>query len=443
MNADTDEPNLPPTAAGGLLRSLSHRNFRLFFLGQGTSLIGTWMQQVAMMWLVFELTGSSFWLGLTGFAGQIPSFFLAPVAGVLVEGWNRHRLLLVTQTGAMLQAFALASLALAGVIEVWQILWLSLYLGVFNAFDMTTRQTFLIEMVTDRANLGNAIALNSSLVNGARLFGPALAGLVLAETSAGVCFLLNGVSFLAVLAALLAMRLEPRPAVPRRPSLLQGLREGLVYAYGFTPIRSILILLSIVSLMGLSFTVLLPVYATEVLDGNAATFGFLSAASGLGALAAAIYLASRRSVLGLGRWITLMPGLLGAGMVGLAFCKLLWLSLLLLVVTGFAGMAQMASCNTLLQTIVDDSKRGRVMSLYTMSFLGMAPLGSLLAGSLANRYGVDWTFLFNGVVCVATSVVFAPLLPRLREKIRPIYLRMGILPGVGSAANLTVPPEEQ
>lgn len=443
-NASESEPTAVP--AGGLLRALGHRNFRLYFLGQGVSLIGTWMQQVAMAWLVFELTHSSFWLGLTGFASQIPGFFLAPVAGVLVESWNRHRLLLLTQTAAMLQAFVLAALALAGLIEVWHVLLLGLFLGVVNAFDMTTRQTFLVEMVAHRGDLANAIALNSSLVNGARLVGPALAGLVLAETSAGICFLINGLSFLAVLGGLLAMRLGPRPATPPRTRLIQGLREGIGYAFGFAPIRTILLLLGIISLMGMSFQVLLPIYATEVLGGNAATLGFLSAASGVGALAAALHLAARQSVLGLGRWIVFAPGLFGAAMIGLALSKTLWLALLFLTVTGYAGMAQMAASNTVLQTIVEDNKRGRVMSLYTMAFLGMYPLGSLLAGVLADVLGTDRAFWISGLVCLGSSLAFASGMPRLREKIRPVYVRLGLLPpvvsGINAAANLSVPPQE-
>ena len=428
LGGDGNESGSQPAAGGGILRSLGHRNFRLFFLGQGISLIGTWMQQVAMSWLVFELTGSPFWLGLTGFAGQIPSFFLAPVAGVLVEGWDRHRLLLLTQTLAMGQAFALAALTLIGLIEVWQVLVLSLFLGMVNAFDMTTRQTFLVEMVTDRADLANAIALNSSLVNGARLVGPALAGIILAETSAGVCFLINGLSFLAVLGGLFAMDIEPRLVTPRQTRLLQGLREGIGYALGFGPIRAILIMLGIVSLMGISSTVLLPVYATKVLGGEAAIYGYLSAASGGGALIAALHLATRKSVLGLGRWILFAPALLGAAMIGLALSNVLWLSLFFLAVMGFAGMTQLASCNTLLQTVVDDSKRSRVMSLYTMAFLGMVPLGSLLAGTLADAFGVDKAYWIGGLACVGSSVWFALQLPRIRKELRPIYIRLGILP---------------
>jgi MFS family permease len=430
-----------------LLRALGHRNYRLFFFGQTISLIGTWMQQVAVSWLVYVLTGSAWWLGVVGFCGQIPSFFLAPVAGVLVDRWNRHRLLLLTQTLAMLQAFLLAGLAFSGVVTVWQMVLLNLFLGVVNAFDMTTRQAFLTEMVQRREDLGNAIALNSSMVNGARLVGPALAGFLIAQTSAGVCFLVNGISYLAVLAALLAMRVPPRPREPHRAGLVHGLREGFVYAFGFSPIRSILLLLSLVSLLGMSYTVLMPVFATEVLGGGANTLGLLTAATGVGALAGALFLASRPSVLGLGKWISLAPAGFGAGLIVFSFSTTLWVSLLLLFLIGFAAMVQMAASNTVLQTIVDEDKRGRVMSFYTMAFMGVAPLGSLLAGAVADEVGAPEMVRLGGLCCIAGSAVFTARLPHLRQLIRPIYVRMGILPemsaGLQTATELTVPPEKQ
>ncbi len=284
-----------------LLRALGHRNFRLFFLGQGISLIGTWMQQVAVAWLVLVLTGSPLWLGVVGFAGQIPALVLAPFAGVLVDRWDRYRLILLTQTLAMLQAFVLAALALSGTVEVWQVAVLSLLLGAVNAFDMTARQAFLTDLVERGEDLPNAIALNSSLVNGARLVGPALAGLLLAWTSPGVCFLVNGISYLAVLAALLALRVPRHQPLPAGVPLMRQLREGFAYAFGFAPIRALLLLLALVSLLGMAYSVLLPVFATEVLGGGAGTLGLLSAASGVGALGSAVVLAARRSVVGLGR----------------------------------------------------------------------------------------------------------------------------------------------
>jgi MFS family permease len=428
-----------------LVRAFAHRNFRLFILGQGVSLIGTWMQQVAVAWLVFLLTGSPAWLGVAAFAGQIPSLLVAPVAGVLVDRWNRHRLLLLTQTLAMLQAFLMAALALLQVIDVWQIVALNLLLGVVNSFDMTARQAFLTEMVARKEDLANAIALNSSLVNGTRLVGPALAGFVVAWAGPGVCFLVNGLSYLAVLVALLAMRVPPRRRDGPHVGLLRGLREGFAYAFGFGPIRALLLLLALVSLVGMSYSVLLPVFATAVLRGGAETLGILNAASGLGALAAAVALASRRSVVGLGRWVTVAPALFGAALIGFSFAAALWLAAPLLAVVGFAMMMQMAATNTILQTIVAEEWRGRVMSYYTVAFLGMAPLGSLLGGALADAVGAPLVVRLAGGGCIVASVVFALRLSHLRALVRPIYERLGILPevatGLQRASELTVPPE--
>jgi MFS family permease len=433
-------------SAPRLLRALGHRNFRLFFAGQGISLIGTWMQQVALAWLVYELTRSPFWLGLVGFAGQIPTFFLAPVAGVLVDRHNRHRLLLLTQTLAMVQAALVALLAWSELIAVWHILLLSTFLGLVNAFDMPARQAFLNDMVTDRTALANAIALNSSLVNGARLIGPALAGLLLAEAGAAVCFLVNAGSYVAVLAALLAMQVPTREPVPGG-RLVRGVSEGFVYAFGFPPIRSILLLVSLMSLAGMPYTVLLPVFATDVLGGGARTLGLLSAATGVGALAAGLLLASRRSVLGLGRWIAFSPGAFGLLLVAFGLSRSLGLSLLLLVGLGFTLLMHLAASNTVLQTIVDEDKRGRLMSLYTMAFIGVAPLGSLLFGVVADAAGASTAVLAAGLCCVLGSVAFALQLPALRSRVRPIYVQLGILPemaaGLQAASELTVPPEKQ
>ncbi len=428
-----------------VLRALAYRNFRLFFFGQGISLIGTWMQQVAIAWVVFQMTGSATLLGLVGFAGQIPGLLIAPIAGVLVDRWNRHRLLLVTQTLAMFQAFALAALAETELLAVWHLVVLSLFLGVVNAFDMTTRQAFLNEMVDRRQDLANAIALNSSLVNATRLLGPALAGVVLSVTSAGICFLSNGLSYLAVLAALLAMRVPQRERHTHRVGLLQGLQEGFRYVIGFAPIRSILILLALVSLLGMSYTVLLPVFADRIFHGGAGTLGALTASSGLGALGAAVMLAARRSVLGLGRWIMMAPALFGLGLIGFSLAPNVWVAAPLLMVVGFAMMMQMAASNTVLQTIVPEDRRGRVMSYYTMAFLGMAPLGSLLGGMLADAVGAQNVVRLAGACCIVGSLAFVVQLPRLRNLVRPIYQQMGILPpiatGVQSASELHVPPE--
>ena len=410
------------------LRALAHRNFRLFFAGQTVSLVGTWMQQLAMGWVVFDRWHSARLLGVVGFCGQVPAFFLAPFAGVLLDRVNRHRAILVTQTAAMLQAFALAGLVLSDTVEGWHLVVLALVVGVINAFDMPARQAFLTEMVATKDDLGNAIALNSSMFNGARLVGPALAGFVLAAVGAGWCFLANGLSFLAVLAALLAMRVPPRPLPPRHGPLLHGLREGFAYAFGFPPIRTLLLLVALVSTAGMAFQVLMPVLATEGLGGDARTLGYLTAASGAGALAGAVFLAARHNVVGLGRWIAASPAAFAAALVALSFAGTLPAALPLLAAAGFAMMLHMASSNTVLQTIVDEDKRGRVMSLYTMAFMGAAPLGSLLGGALAEHFGVAVTFRAAAAVCLIGAVAFARGLPRLRAQVRPLYVRLGILP---------------
>jgi MFS family permease len=411
-----------------MVRALRHRNYRLFFSGQSVSLIGTWMTRIATSWLVYRLTRSALLLGLVGFAGQIPSFLLAPVAGVLVDRWNRHRLLVATQVLAMLQSAALAVLALTGVINIWHVLALSAFQGVINAFDMPGRQAFVVEMVDKREDLGNAIALNSSMVNAARLLGPSIGGVLIAAVGEGWCFFWDAVSYLAVLASLLLMRLAPRPhPTVAGKKVLADLREGWTYVAGSPPIRSILLLLALVSLVGMPYTVLMPVFASKILHGGPHTLGFLMAATGVGALSGAVFLANRRSVLGLGKVIPLMAGLFGAGLIGFSLSRTLWLSIPLLLVTGLGFMVQMAASNTLLQTLVEDDKRGRVMSFYTMAFMGTTPFGSLFAGSLASRIGAPRTLLLGGVGCIAAALWFASLLPRLRELVRPLYVRMGIL----------------
>ncbi|MEA2601367.1 MAG: hypothetical protein QOF89_2359 [Acidobacteriota bacterium] len=414
---------------GFMLRALRHRNYRLFFSGQTVSLVGTWMTRIATSWLVYRLTRSALLLGLVGFAGQIPSFLLAPFAGVLVDRWNRHRLLVAAQVLAMLQSAALAVLALTGVINIWHVLGLSLFQGVINAFDMPARQAFVVEMVEDRADLSNAIALNSSMVNAARLLGPSIGGVLIAAVGEGWCFFWDAVSYLAVIASLLLMRLAPRPQrTGRKSKVLPELREGLAYVAGSPPIRSILLLLALVSLVGMPYTVLMPVFASTILHGGPHTLGFLMAATGVGALLGAVFLARRRSVLGLGKVIPLMAALFGAGLIGFSLSRHLWLSLALLLATGLGFMVTMAASNTLLQTLVADDKRGRVMSLYTMAIMGMTPFGSLLAGVLANRIGAPHTLLLGGLGCLAAALWFALLLPKLRERVRPIYVEMGILP---------------
>ncbi len=427
-----------------IVRALRHRNYRLFFGGQGISLIGTWMTRVATGWLVYRLTGSAFLLGLVSFAGQIPILVLGPFAGVWVDRLNRHRVLVVTQVLSMLESFALAALALSGVITVLEIILLNLFQGAVNAFDMPARQAFVIEMVEDRQDLGNAIALNSSLVNAARLVGPSVAGLLIAAVGEGYCFLLDGFSYMAVIASLLAMSVVPWTARVHQ-SVMSELREGWDYVRGFRPIWSILLLLSLISLVGMPYTALMPIFAGSILHGGAHTFGFLMAASGVGALIGAFTLAARQSVLGLGRLIPMTAAAFGASLIAFAASRQLWLSLLLLVVTGFSFMQQMASSNTILQTVSEDSKRGRVMSFYSMAFQGVAPFGSLTAGAVANRIGAPDTLMIGGAICICGAAVFAWQLPVLRRLVHPIYAQMGIVPevatGIQAASVLQEPPE--
>jgi MFS family permease len=411
-------------------RALRHRNYRLFFSGQSISLIGTWLTRVATSWLIYRLTGSALLLGLVGFASQIPTFFVAPLAGVLVDRWDRYRVLVVTQVLAMLQSALLAVLAITGVITIWHVLVLGIVQGLINAFDMPARQSMVVQVVGDRADLPNAIALNSSMVNGARLIGPAIAGVLIAAVGEGWCFFIDAVSYLAVIASLLLMRLAPHPRKARSTHVLHEMKEGFRYASGSAPIRAVLLLLAVVSLVGIPHMVLLPVIAREVLHGGAGTLGALTAASGLGALVGALYLASRRNVLGLGRVIALSASLFGVGLVGFSLTRVLWLAMPLMLVSGAGMMLQMAASNTILQTIVDEDKRGRVMSLFAMSFFGTAPLGSLLAGALATRIGAQHTILAGGLVCVVAAVAFLRALPELQRVVRPIYVRMGILPEV-------------
>ena len=409
--------------------ALKYRNFRLFFFGQTVSLIGTWMQLVAMSWLVYEMTGSAFWLGMVGFCGQLPSFFLAPLAGVYADRWNRHRTIVFMQTLAMVQAFILAALVLCRVVEVWHIVLLSVFLGVVTAFEVPTRQSFFIQMVEGREALTSAIGLNSSMFNAARIIGPAIAGFTIARTGEGICFLLNGLSYIAVIAALLAMRLPPREPAPPRRHVLVELAEGLRYVAGFPPIREILLLLVFVNLVSIPLSnVLLPVFAKNVLAGDARTLGMLSSAMGVGALFGVLRLAFRKSVLGLGRQIAWSAALFGLGLIAFSFSPVLWLSMGMLAASGYCLMLGTASGNTIVQTIVDDSMRGRVMSFYVMAFFGVAPLGSLLAGSLIGRLGAPRVAQLGGAMCMVTAIAFAFRLPVIREHIRPIYRRIGILP---------------
>ncbi|HEY5443225.1 MAG TPA: MFS transporter [Pyrinomonadaceae bacterium] len=440
MASDTPRPG------AFILRALAHKNYRLFFAGQSISLIGTWMTRIATAWLVYRLTGSALLLGVVGFAGQIPSFLLGPLAGVLVDRWNRQRLLVITQVLAMFQSLALALLTMTGLIKMWHVIVLSVLQGLINSFDMPARQAFVVEMVEKREDLANAIALNSSMVNAARLLGPSIGGVVIAAAGEGWCFMIDAVSYIAVIASLLAMTITARVIQPTKDAnVFQQLREGWSYATHFAPIRNVLLLLALVSLVGMPYTVLMPVFANDVLHGGPNTLGLLMAASGVGALVGALFLAARKTVLGLGKFIPLMAGAFGAGLIAFSFTRVLWLSLALMVVTGLGFMVQMAVSNTVLQTIVDEDKRGRVMSFYTMAFMGTAPFGSLLAGSVADRIGTPHTLLCGGIGCILGALWFATTLSDLRRDVRPIYERIGILPevatGIQHSTELSVPPE--
>lgn len=431
---------------GFAFRALGHRNYRLFFFGQAVSLIGTWISRVAIGWLVYRLTDSAFMLGLVSFVGLVPTFALTPLGGVAADRWNRHRILLLTQTTLMLTSLALAYFALRGTITVPHVVVLGAIQGVCNAFDIPARQAFVVDMVEGRADLSSAIAMNSMVFNSARLIGPSIAGVLIAMFNEGICFLIDGVSFVAVVSALLAMRVASPAPRAERSHVLHELREGLAAAFGFAPIRAILLLMALTSLVGMPYAVLMPVFADRVLHGDAMTLGFLMAASGIGALAGALLLAMRESVLGLGRVIAAGAGLFGVALIAFGLSRSFWVSLPVLVVAGFSMMVQAAAGNTVVQTIVDDNKRGRVMGFFAMAFMGTMPFGSLLAGTLARHIGAPETVMLGGGLCVAAAALFARMLPRLRAIARPVYIARGILPplpeGVGSTAAMVAPAEE-
>lgn len=418
---------------GFAVRALRHRNYALFFSGQVVSLVGSWLSVTATSWLVYSIASeksdslAEVTLGVVNFAAQLPIFALAPFAGVLVERWNRRNALFGTQTMSMLQSFAMAYLVLREMISIPQIIALSALQGMINSIDIPARQALVVQMVEDPADLSNAIALNSSMVHSARLLGPAVAGFLINSVGAGMCFLIDGFSFLAVIIAIGLMRLAVPRTPPRHGSFLASLREGLVYASGFAPIRAILILVATVSFVAMSQSVLMPIFAKQVLAGDARTFGLLLGASGLGALLGSVYLASRRSVVGLGRLIAGGPVVLGAAMIAFALSANLALSMALLMIAGAAMLVAVAAANTVLQTIVEDDKRARVMSLFTMAFMGMAPFGSLLAGVVSSLIGVHWTLVAAGLICVAAGLLFARRLPVIRPFLRTVYLSKGIM----------------
>jgi MFS family permease len=421
-------PASPRSRFATAVRALRHRNFQLFFAGQMISLIGTWMQTVAQSWLVYRITGSTLLLGTVGFASQIPVFLIAPIGGTVADRSNRHRVVIATQVASMVLAFVLAVLTLTHRIQVWQIMLLAACLGIVNAFDIPARQAFLMDMV-GREDLMNAIALNSSMFNGARIIGPAIAGIVVAWVGEGWCFFGNSVSYIAVIAGLLMMKLPPPVNLTNVGSPIEHILEGFRFVARAAPIRSILMLLGVVSLVGTPYSVLMPVFANQILHGGAKELGWLMGATGVGALLGALSLATRVGLKGLGKVIALCAGGFGVSLILFASSKIFWLSLILLLPVGFTMMVQMASTNTLLQSMVPGEMRGRVVALYTMMFMGVAPFGAFFAGAIAHRIGAPWTVAIGGVACIAGAIVFGMVLPTFRTGARELILAQGMAGG--------------
>ena len=413
---------------GDIFRALKHRNYRLFFFGQIISLSGTWMQSVAQSWLVYRLTGSVVLLGLIGFAGQFPIFLLTAFGGVVADKFSRRKILLVTQTAAMFTAGILATLTLFGVIQVWHLFVLAIISGIFNAFDIPARQSFVVDMVS-RDDLLNAIALNSSVFNGARIIGPAIAGILVAAVGEGWCFFGNSVSYIAVIFGLAAMRITPKIVSTKNAPALEKIREGFTFVVQTKPIRSLMLLLGLVSLMGMPYAVLMPIFADRILQSDARGLGILMGASGAGALIAALTLASRKSLKGLGSWVAASSGVFGIFLILFSQSRKFWLSAILLIPVGFSMMLQMASSNTLVQAMVPDDLRGRVMAVYSMMFMGMAPLGALLAGSLAEPLGAPLTVAFGGAICIVGSVLFSSQLSSFRYEAKRIIVALEMTGG--------------
>ncbi|MGH9402185.1 MAG: MFS transporter [Terriglobia bacterium] len=416
-----------------MFRALRYRNYRLFFSGQIISLVGTWMQSVAQAWLVYRLTGSSLLLGVVGFASQIPVFILAPVGGMVADRYNRRRIVITTQSSAMALAAILAAITLAGRIRVWEIMALAACLGVVNAFDVPARQAFVVEMV-ESPDLINAIALNSSMVNSARIVGPAIAGILVATIGEGWCFFANAVSYIAVITGLLLIVLAPRERLKSALSGVESIKEGFQFVGSTGPIRALLLLLGLVSITGMPYTVLMPIFAGSVLHSGAKGLGWLMGASGVGALAGTLALAAKRQIRGLGRWITYAALGFGGSMIVFSFSRSFMLSVALLVPVGFSMMLEMASSNTLIQTMVPDALRGRVMAFYSMMLMGMAPFGALFAGAVANRIGAPHTVMLGGVVCLGGALIFGLRWPGLRGEARQLILAQAMSSGE--------PPEE-
>ena len=419
-NKNLSEKN--PSALSIIFRSLRYRNYRLFFSGQTISLVGTWMQTIAMSWLVYRITSSPFALGVVAFASQIFNFILGPFIGVFVDRYNRHRILVITQIFSMVQAFILFFLVTSGLIATWHIIVLSMFLGIINSLDVPARQSFVVDLVEKKEDLGNAIALNSFMFNIARLIGPAVAGIIIALTGEAFCFLINGLSYIAVIIALLMMKITRKNIKKSEANMLEELKQGFKYSFSSTPIKTILLLTAITSLMGMSYAVLMPVFAVHIFGGGPQDYGFLMGAVGVGALLGTIYLASHTSILSLTKKITSASAVFGISLVAFALSKNLWLSVVILGFIGFSMLVQLASSNTVLQSIIEDDKRGRVMSLYTMAFMGVSPFGSLLAGGLASKIGSPNTLVIGGLFCVFGSCLFAAKEKILRKAVEDMHL---------------------
>lgn len=409
-------------------RALRHRNFQLFFVGQGVSQIGNWMTRLATTWLVYRLTHSALMLGVVGFSGQIATFILAPFAGVWIERMDRRKLLILTQAAAAAQSLTLAALTLTNTVTLWEIIVLSTLQGVINAFDMPGRQTFMNQMIDDRKDLGNAIAINASMANGARLIGPAIAGLVIIAVGEGGCFLLDGLSYFAVIASLYMMRIKPVEIQSQTAGMIDQIREGWQYVSTFRPVRTILLLSGILCLMGYPYAVLLPIFAAQILHGGADTLGWLTAASGIGALVSGISLVLRKSVIGLTRMLQIAAVVLGGGLFLFGLSTNFWFSIAMMFFVGFGLMQTLAVSNTIIQTLVPDNKRARVMSYVVMSVFGTAPFGALLSGTMAHHIGAPGTVMITGAVCIVGALWFTSELPKIRAVMKPIYQEMGLLP---------------
>jgi MFS family permease len=432
--APSDARRLPTT-----LRAMRHRNFQLFFSGQLVSLIGTWMQSVAQSWLVYRLTGSSLLLGSVGFASQFPVFLASPLGGIVADRYNRHRVVIATQTASMVLAFILAALTLTHRVTVPEVFALAILLGIVNAFDLPGRQSFLVEMV-GKDDLMNAIALNSSMFNGARVVGPAIAGILVAKIGEGWCFFANAVSYIAVIIGLLLMQVPPRSFRPVGSPIAHVI-EGFVFVRHTAPIRDLLLLVGLVSLVAMPYTVLMPIFADKILHGGARGLGILMGATGVGALLAALLLAARTGVHGLGRWITLACAGFGLSLIAFSLSRSFWLSAALLVPAGFCMMLQMSSSNTLIQSMVRDDLRGRVMSVYAMMLIGMAPFGALFAGALADRVGAPVTVIMGAVACLGAATIFGLRLPKIRDEARRLIVAQQMVGGE-PVTEMTVPVEE-